>query len=111
LQSTFLNIFTTVGCRSLQEVEVTNISVDSLGNAEAAAEGATLGIWKYQGPKSKKPKALPSISPYNDESGGWNSGVIKADAQNFARRLMDTPGNLMTPTIFAQVSIKDSLYK
>jgi len=97
------NLFNAAGCRSLQDVEVTKMSVDTLGHAEAAAEGAILGTWKYQGPKSKKPKALPSIEPFPDKVDGWKSGVIKADAQNFARRLMDTPGNLMTPTIFAQV--------
>jgi hypothetical protein len=31
--------------------------------------------------------------------------VIKAQAQNVARNLADTPANLMTPTIFAQVSL------
>ena len=30
--------------------------------------------------------------------------MIKAQAQNVARNLADTPANLMTPTIFAQVS-------
>jgi hypothetical protein len=34
----------------------------------------------------------------------WEKGVIKAQAQNVARNLADTPANLMTPTIFAQVS-------
>lgn len=34
----------------------------------------------------------------------WEKGVIKAQAQNVARNLTDTPANLMTPTIFAQVS-------
>lgn len=37
---------------------------------------------------------------------GWQTGVTKADAQNLARRLTDTPANLMTPTIFAQVPLK-----
>jgi hypothetical protein len=31
--------------------------------------------------------------------------VIKAQAQNVARKLTDTPANHMTPTIFAQVSL------
>jgi leucyl aminopeptidase len=35
----------------------------------------------------------------------WEKGVIKAQAQNVARNLADTPANLMTPTIFAQVSL------
>ena len=30
--------------------------------------------------------------------------MIKAQAQNVARNLADTPANLLTPTIFAQVS-------
>jgi len=32
----------------------------------------------------------------------WNVGIIKAQAQNWARELADTPANLMTPTIFSQ---------
>ena len=31
--------------------------------------------------------------------------MIKAQAQNVARNLQDTPANFMTPTIFAQVSV------
>jgi leucyl aminopeptidase len=31
--------------------------------------------------------------------------VIKAQAQNVARNLTDTPANHMTPTVFAQVSL------
>lgn len=31
--------------------------------------------------------------------------MIKAEAQNVARNLADTPANRMTPTIFAQVSL------
>ena len=32
----------------------------------------------------------------------WRVGIIKAQAQNWARELSDTPANLMTPTIFSQ---------
>lgn len=32
----------------------------------------------------------------------WQVGIIKAQAQNWARELADTPANLMTPTIFTQ---------
>lgn len=31
----------------------------------------------------------------------WRIGSIKAQAQNWARHLADTPANLMTPTIFS----------
>lgn len=36
----------------------------------------------------------------------WNVGTIKGDAQNVARRLTDSPANLMTPVIFAQNAVK-----
>ncbi|XP_046685530.1 cytosol aminopeptidase-like [Homalodisca vitripennis] len=32
----------------------------------------------------------------------WCCGIVKAESQNLARRLSDTPANLMTPTIFAK---------
>lgn len=32
----------------------------------------------------------------------WRKGIVKAEAQNWARKLADTPANLMTPTIFSQ---------
>lgn len=92
-----------VGCRSLEDV--TDVYVEDLGDAEAAAEGATLGIWKYQENKNKeKQTKIPAVHFYNEdgENKNWTNGVIKAEAQNLARRLTDTPSNLMTPTIFAQ---------
>lgn len=32
-------------------------------------------------------------------------GIIKAEAQNVARRMTDAPANLMTPTIFAKNAV------
>ena len=31
----------------------------------------------------------------------WQDGLLLSGAQNFARELMETPSNLMTPTVFA----------
>lgn len=43
-------------------MEKTEIWVEGLGDAEAAGEGATLGIWLYQGNKSSaKQKAAPLL--------------------------------------------------
>ena len=39
-------------------------------------------------------------SPDGASSSGWEQGAIFAEAQNFARKLMDTPANLMTPSLF-----------
>ncbi|XP_031335114.1 cytosol aminopeptidase-like [Photinus pyralis] len=79
-----------------------------MGNAEAAAEGSTLGLWKFQECKSKKQSpteiGLLSLNKGQTTPAGseWNYGVSKANAQNLARRLTDMPSNLMTPTIFAE---------
>ena len=32
----------------------------------------------------------------------WSKGVVTASAQNFARQLMETPSNMMTPTMFVE---------
>ena len=43
-----------------------------------------------------------NLAPSADDVAGWEKGSVFASAQNFARTLMDTPANLMTPTIFAE---------
>ncbi|KZC05947.1 Cytosol aminopeptidase, partial [Dufourea novaeangliae] len=92
------------GCRALDAVAIKDITLETLGDAEAAAEGAALSIWFYQGLKNKeKQKVFPKISLYGQEGEEqWRVGSIKASAQNWARQLADTPANLMTPTIFSQ---------
>ncbi|KDR15938.1 hypothetical protein L798_09865, partial [Zootermopsis nevadensis] len=95
------------GCRMLQEVGVSKILLEGMGKPEAAAEGATLGLWLFQEFKNKdKQKKIPQLELYGEENAGeraaWDKGVIKAQAQNVARKLADTPANHMTPTIFAQ---------
>ncbi|XP_076240163.1 cytosol aminopeptidase isoform X2 [Calliopsis andreniformis] len=91
------------GCRALDAVEIKDIELESLGDAEAAAEGAALSTWFYQGLKNKEQqKVFPKISLYGQEGQKeWIIGSIKAQAQNWARELADTPANLMTPTIFS----------
>ncbi|XP_043247808.1 cytosol aminopeptidase-like isoform X2 [Colletes gigas] len=92
------------GCRALDDVDIKDINLETLGDAEAAAEGAALSTWFYQGLKNKeKQKAFPKVSLYGqEEDEQWRVGNIKAQAQNWARQLADTPANLMTPTIFSQ---------
>jgi aminopeptidase len=72
-----------------------------MGSAKAAAEGSILGSFKFQPYKSKK-SDLPSIHAAV-ESDEWKKGAIFANAQNFCKILMDTPANLMTPTLFCQM--------
>ncbi|XP_074094410.1 cytosol aminopeptidase-like [Cotesia typhae] len=99
------NIRTAVaaGCGALENVDVKEIDVEPMGDAEAAAEGSLLASWIFQEFKNKsKQKVLPNVSLYgSDQADSWEIGKIKAQAQNWARRLADTPANLMTPTIFS----------
>ncbi|XP_028133921.2 cytosol aminopeptidase isoform X2 [Diabrotica virgifera virgifera] len=100
-----VRIAASAGCRALESVGVKNIDVEDFCNAEAAAEGSNLGIWKFQEYKSKK-ESLPQVQLSQLNGSGvaedWQKGVIKAEAQNLARKLADTPANLLTPTIFSE---------
>lgn len=91
------------GCKSLDSVNIKTIEVESFCDAESAAEGSLLSAWKFQEYKTKK-DVLPQVKLYNSTKeleSEWRRGAIKADAQNLARKLADTPANLLTPTIFA----------
>ncbi|XP_055612198.1 cytosol aminopeptidase-like isoform X2 [Uranotaenia lowii] len=93
------------GVKALTACKVGQIEVESLDDAQAAAEGALLANYKFQQFRCKeKQSMLPNVSlaecsPGSDE---WERGSILASAQNWARLLMDTPANLMTPTIFSE---------
>lgn len=95
-----------VGFKSLKESGMTHIEVEDMGDAESAAEGAILSSWIFNEYKTKtKDTPVPPIISLYDQSKTakkeWEKGAIKATSQNIARKLMDTPANRMTPTIFA----------
>lgn len=53
----------------MQEVGVTKVLLEGMGNPEAAAEGATLGLWLYQRFKNKeKQKKAPEVELYGGEN-------------------------------------------
>ncbi|CAH1782982.1 unnamed protein product [Owenia fusiformis] len=91
------------GVRSLRDVSQ-KIEIDPCGNAEAAAEGAVLSLFNYDRHKSEK-KPLPEIECHSTDRSavqGWKTGRILAEGQNFARSLMETPSNHLTPLKFAE---------
>lgn len=93
------------GAKALLSEKVTNIFVEDLNCAQSAAEGATLGVFKYQGQKSqskRSPTATVNLADGANGASEWNTGFILANTQNWSRTLMDMPANLMTPTIFAE---------
>jgi cytosol aminopeptidase len=76
-----------------------------MGNAQAAAEGAILQNYKYQSYKSKK-SDLPAIVSAEENDELFKKGVIYAEAQNLCKLLMETPANLLTPSIFCETMQK-----
>uniref|UniRef100_A0A182JK17 Cytosol aminopeptidase n=1 Tax=Anopheles atroparvus TaxID=41427 RepID=A0A182JK17_ANOAO len=96
------------GCQELQNLETSRIYVEDFGHAESAAEGAHMGLWVNQELRTiDQRKFVPQLQLYYEpelpcDSNGWRIGLAKAEAQNLARQLQETPSNLMTPTTFAQ---------
>lgn len=43
-----IRIAAAAGCKALQKLDTNKIYVESFGNAECAAEGASMGLWRYQ---------------------------------------------------------------
>ncbi|XP_030841471.1 cytosol aminopeptidase-like [Strongylocentrotus purpuratus] len=106
------NIRTAVatGVRQLRDAGCKTVIVDPCSDAEAAAEGSLLSVFEYDELKaesSRKPKVNISLlnednsSEYHD---GWRRGETLANAQNFARTLMEMPANKLTPTSFSEIA-------
>uniref|UniRef100_A0A665T9U9 Cytosol aminopeptidase n=1 Tax=Echeneis naucrates TaxID=173247 RepID=A0A665T9U9_ECHNA len=90
-----------IGCRLLQDLEVSNVEVDGCGDSQAAAEGAALGLFHYDQFKSKKKTEVTAQLHGSADLAGWERGVVFAEGQNLARLLMEAPANHITPTVFA----------
>jgi aminopeptidase len=96
------------GCQLLRSNGGRKIAVESFGHSQAAAEGAFLGLFKYNKLKTPKdPEPEVEVSPLEQElpiAEAWKKGMTLAACQNFARTLTDTPANLMTPTVFTEMA-------
>ncbi|BET01986.1 manganese ion Hypothetical protein [Nesidiocoris tenuis] len=92
------------GAMALQDQGIPNIAIEEFTNAEAAAEGAALGVWRYQEWKNTEDRAtVAAIDLYgSEERDAWIRGIVKAESQNMARELEEVPANLMTPTILCR---------
>ncbi|CAK6433278.1 unnamed protein product [Pipistrellus nathusii] len=102
-----IRVAVAAGCRQFQDLEISSVEVDPCGDAQAAAEGAVLGLYEYEDLKQKK---KPTVSAKLHGSGdleAWQKGVLFASGQNLARQLMESPANEMTPTRFAEIIEKN----
>ncbi|KAJ2430707.1 bleomycin hydrolase, partial [Coemansia sp. RSA 2531] len=95
------------GVKQLKAKKISNINIAPMPCAHASGEAATLASYSFTAFKTQKTEEqLPTISSTDAEE--WNTGRVYAEAQNFARELMATPANFMTPTIFAR-RVQDEL--
>jgi len=94
------------GVKALAETGAGAVHVEACGDAEAAGEAATLCLDVYDDLKAeKKPRpALALHGAAGEEEAAWARGVVLGEGQNLARRLMEAPANVMTPTAFAKVA-------
>ena len=97
------------GIRSLA-ILVPEGNFDPAGSTRAIAEGAILADFDSDTYRTdRKDRSIESVSivvPATLEKSaaeaGHREGVIIAESQNFARTLINEPGNRMTPTILGQ---------
>ncbi|GFO37821.1 LOW QUALITY PROTEIN: leucine aminopeptidase-like protein [Plakobranchus ocellatus] len=93
----------------LRDAGETAVDVDTCGDAQAAAEASLLALHSFdelRQEKDRKPAVDVNLLMTGKEKGSpennWTRGEILAKAQNFARYLMESPANKMTPTIFSE---------
>ncbi|KAF8892853.1 cytosol aminopeptidase family, catalytic domain-containing protein [Mucidula mucida] len=90
---------------------VKTVKVDATHDAHASAVAAHLAAYSFTLKTSPPSRFNPNLKePIPDKftitpeqsSKEWDEGVICAEAQNFARTLMELPANMMTPTAFTE---------
>lgn len=97
-----IRVAAAVGAKALLKENITNIFLEDFMCAQSAAEGATLGVYKYQGQKTeKKRKPILSLVESDSDLRKWVKGFVLGSTQNWVRDLAETPANLMTPILFA----------
>ncbi len=72
---------------------------------QAVAEGAVLGSYtfdKYKSKKEEDKKEIEEVFIYNAPEDAVKRGVIVAEAQNYARNLVNEPGNVINPITLAE---------
>lgn len=98
-----------MGAQLLKKECVGRILIEGLGHPEQAAEGSALALWRYQENRSRQHwKPIPTLELFDDsDAESFQRGLFKAESQNLARRLSDTPANQMTPLHFAQETVNE----
>ncbi len=73
--------------------------------SQALAEGAVLGDYtfdKYKTSREKEKKEVKELVFHKADESALKKGVILAEAQNYARSLVNEPGNVINPITLAE---------
>jgi aminopeptidase len=99
--------------RGLSPNQAMSIGFAPFADAQGLAEGAVLVQHSFDELKQASSRSAVSTVTLLTTGGdakaleaSWSRGLVLADSQNVARRLAETPANLMTPTIFCE-RVKD----
>jgi leucyl aminopeptidase len=104
--------------RAIRELVFALPENDSVGplqaTTRAAAEGAIVGDFDPDTYRSERKDvsvhsftaAAPASSDQAAIQAAFNTGVVIGESQNFARTLVNEPGNKLTPTVFGQRAAK-----
>jgi len=108
---------TGAGVRAAREIGLASIAVRVPEGApadvwQAAAEGLTLGDWRYDGLRDSQGRHAPPASRVLYGPGGApddapeavERGEILAEAQNVSREFVTLPGNIATPRHLAEAT-------
>lgn len=98
---------TALGLHTLKPQGAKHVGVDISLNAHGAGEGSVLSQFSFNKLKKEadEKEEEMQVGPFSEALNGeleWANGQIYGASQNVARMLMTSPGNLMTPKLFAE---------
>lgn len=100
-----------IKCKNIAYSSFTGLGVGPEKSAQCIIEGLIMGLYHFKRHvtkrKPKEPIEKVTIIAKNSEEvepvkSGIEKGIILAEATNFARDLVNEPGNIMTPTYFEE---------
>ncbi|MCD4782446.1 MAG: leucyl aminopeptidase [Candidatus Eremiobacteraeota bacterium] len=106
-----------IKCKNIAYSSFTGLGIDPRMSAQYIAEGLIMGLYHFKRhvtkTSPKEPIEKVTIIAKNSEEvelvkSGIEKGMVLARATNFARDLVNEPGNIMTPTYFEKQARKIS---
>ncbi|KAI8090138.1 cytosol aminopeptidase family, catalytic domain-containing protein [Gilbertella persicaria] len=98
---------TALGLHALKSQGAKHVGIDVSLSSHGAGEGSVLAQFSFDKLKKEKDSNEMVVGPFSEPARAedgltWETGQIYGASQNVARMLMTSPGNLMTPKLFAE---------